>query len=108
MAIASSLLIPISSAYTLLVFILPVVVVLGDQDFHFNRLNIVYCCVIGIVLMPKQYALGFKAFQDSSITLGGILNPGLSLLIVFFITGKCLYMSKGNFFANRLEADVKI
>lgn len=59
MAIASSLLIPIAGGYTLMVFILPIVVVLGDRDFSFSRLNIIYCCYIGIMLMPKQIALGF-------------------------------------------------
>ncbi len=88
MAIASSLLIPIAGGYTLLVFILPIVVVLADKEFVFSRLNITYCCFIGIVLMPKQIALGFDIFQDSSITFGGILNPILSLSVIVFITCK--------------------
>jgi hypothetical protein len=88
MAIASSLLIPIAGGYTLLVFILPIVVVLADKDFVFSRVNITYCCFIGIVLMPKQIALGFDIFQDSSITFGGILNPILSLSVIAFITCK--------------------
>ena len=88
MAIASSLLIPIAGGYTLLVFILPIVVVIADKDFVFSRLNMTYCCFIGIVLMPKQIALGFDIFQDSSITFGGILNPILSLSVIVFITCK--------------------
>ena len=88
MAIASSLLIPIAGGYTLLVFILPIVVVLADKDFVFSRVNVTYCCFIGIVLMPKQIALGFDIFQDSSITFGGILNPILSLSVIVFITCK--------------------
>ena len=88
MAIASSLLIPIAGGYTLLVFILPIVVVLADKDFVFSRINITYCCFIGIVLMPKQIALGFDIVQDSSITFGGILNPILSLSVIAFITCK--------------------
>lgn len=97
MAIASSLLIPIASGYTLLVFILPIVVVLSDQDFSFNRLNIIYCCFIGVVLMPKQIPLGLGIFQDSSITFSGVLNPGLSLIVVLFIASKCLYTTRKSF-----------
>lgn len=88
MAIASSLLVPIAGGYTLMIFILPIVVVLADKDFVFSRLNIIYCCYIGVVLMPKQIALGFKNFGNSSITLGGILNPSLSLCVIVFIAGK--------------------
>jgi hypothetical protein len=88
MAIASSLLVPIAGGYTLMIFILPIVVVLADKDFVFSRLNIIYCCYIGVVLMPKQIALGFKNFENSSITLGGILNPSLSLCVIVFIAGK--------------------
>lgn len=95
MAIASSLLIPIAGGYTLMVFILPVVVVLADKDFTFSRLNIFYCCYIGIMLMPKQIAIDFGTFEDSSITLGGILNPGLSLAVILFITGKCFFARTG-------------
>jgi hypothetical protein len=94
MAISSSLLIPIAGSYTLTLFALPVVVVLADKDFGFNRLNIIYCCYIGVVLMPKQIALGFAPFQNTSMTFGGILNPGLSLLIVGFIAYRCFYMSR--------------
>jgi len=94
MAIASSLLIPIASGYTLMVFILPIVVVILDADFIFTRLNIIYCCFIGIVLMPKQIAIGFGAFEDFSITLGGILNPSLCLLVIVFITGKYFFLAK--------------
>jgi len=108
MAITSSLLLPIAGGYTLLVFILPIVVVIADQDFYFNSLNTIYCCFIGIVLMPKQYALGFRTYTDSSVTLGGVLNPGLSLLVIFFIAGKCLFLSKKTSFAKKLEAKVKI
>jgi hypothetical protein len=108
MAIASSLLIPIASGYTLMVFILPIVVVLTDKDFAFTRLNITYCCYIGIVLMPKQIALGFGIFEDSSITLGGIVNPSLSLVVILFITGKCFYSLKGSFPAETLKSDTKI
>ena len=97
MAIASSLLIPIAGGYTLLVFILPIVVVLGDSDFRFGRINIIYCCFIGIILMPKQIAIGFATFQDTSVTLGGILNPSLSLIMVLFITCKCLYLRRKQF-----------
>ena len=107
MAITSSLLLPIAGGYTLLVFILPIAVVLGDQDFCFNRLNTAYCCYIGIVLMPKQYALGFRTFQDSSITFGGVLNPGLSLLVLCFIAGKCLHLSIENFFADKKESSIE-
>jgi len=96
MAIASSLLIPIAGGYTLMVFILPVVVVLADTSFIFSRLNVIYCCYIGIVLMPKQIAIDFGTFEDSSITLGGILNPGLSLVVILFITGKCFFPSNEN------------
>jgi hypothetical protein len=94
MAIASSFLIPIAVGYTLLVFILPIVVVLTDKDFIFSRLNLIYCCYIGIVLMPKQIALGFSTFKNESITLGGILNPGLSLIVIVFIACKCLYLGR--------------
>ena len=41
MAIATSLLLPVAGGYTLMVFICPVVVVLVDKDFCFNRLNII-------------------------------------------------------------------
>ena len=88
MAIASSLLVPIAGGYTLMIFILPIVVVLADKDFVFSRLNIIYCCYIGVVLMPKQIALGFNNFKDSSITLGGVLNSSLSLCVIVFIAGK--------------------
>lgn len=108
MAIASSLLIPIAGGYTLLVFILPIVVVLADKDFVFSRINITYCCFIGIVLMPKQIALGFGTFQNTSITLGGILNPSLSLIIIILIAGKSLYLSRQNFLANKYKLDLKI
>ena len=94
MAIASSVMIPIAGGYTLLVFICPLVVVLADDDFRFDRLNIFYCCFIGIVLMPKQIPLGLGTFQDSSITFSGILNPSLSLIVILFIAGKCLYTSR--------------
>lgn len=97
MAIASSLLIPIAGGYTLLLFISPLVVVLTDNEFVFTRINIVYCCFIGVILMPKQISLGFQLFQDSSITIGGIVNAGLSLFIVFFIAGKCFYLNHRSF-----------
>ena len=96
MAIASSLLIPIAGTYTLMVFILPVVVVLSDKEFVFNRMNVYYCLFVGVILMPKQITLNFAVFQDASVTFGGILNSGLSLLVVIFITCKCFYLSKGN------------
>ena len=91
MAIASSLLIPIASGYTLMAFILPVVVVLTDKEFAFTRVNIFFCCYIGIMLMPNQIAFGFRTFEDSSITLGGILHPVLSLIVIVFIAVKCIY-----------------
>jgi len=91
MTIASSLLIPIAGGYTLMVFILPIVVVLADKDFAFSRLNIIYCCYLGIVLMPKQIDLRFQTFEPYAITVGGILNPSLSLLVVLFISGKCFF-----------------
>jgi hypothetical protein len=104
MAIASSLLIPIAGGYTLLVFILPVVVVLTDKDFIFSRLNIIYCCYIGIVLTPKQIALGFSTFKNQSITLGGVLNPGLSLIVIAFIACKCIYFGKKQSATDRYKA----
>lgn len=97
MAIASSLLVPIAGGYTLMIFILPIVVVLADKDFVFSRLNIIYCCYIGVVLMPKQIALGFNNFKDSSITLGGILNSSLSLCVIVFIAGKHLCSARNGF-----------
>lgn len=108
MAIASSLLIPIAAGYTLMLFILPIVVVLVDKELTFTRSNIVYCCYIGITLMPKQIALGFGTFQNTSITLGGILNPSLSLIIIILIAGKSLYLSRQNFLANKYKLDLKI
>jgi hypothetical protein len=45
--------------------------------------------------MPKQIAIDFGTFEDSSITLGGILNPGLSLAVILFITGKCFFARTG-------------
>ena len=91
MAIASSLLIPIASGYTLTMFILPIVVVLADKDFTFTRWNSVCCCYVGIMLMPKQIALGFGTFENSSMTLGGILNPSLSLIAIMIIAGKSIF-----------------
>ena len=94
MAIASSLLIPIAGGYTLLVFILPIVVVLADKDFAFSRINITYCCFIGMVLLPKQIDLRLQTFEPYALTLGGILNPSLALCVVVFIMGKH-FCSKG-------------
>ena len=108
MAIASSLLIPIASGYTLMLFILPLVVVLTDREFTFTRLNIVFCCYIGIMLMPKQIALGFRTFEDSSITLGGIMNPSLSLLVIGLITVKCLYTRRESLPAESREKTSEI
>jgi hypothetical protein len=48
------------------------------------------------MLMPKQIAIDFGTFEDSSITLGGILNPGLSLVVILFITGKCFFARNVN------------
>lgn len=96
MAIASSLLIPIAAGYNLMIFILPIVVVLTDKDFVFGRLNIIYCCYIGIVLMPKQIALDFDLYNSWSITLGGILNPGLSICVTAFIACKHFFSSRRN------------
>ena len=108
MSIASSLLVPIAAGYNLMVLILPIVVVLTDKDFVFGRLNIIYCCFIGIMLMPKQIALGFGPFQDTSITLGGILNPSLSLALIIVIFGKCLYLNRRNFLANKDILGVRV
>lgn len=96
MAIASSLLVPIAAGYNLMIFILPIVVVLTDKDFVFGRLNIIYCCYIGIVLMPKQIALDFDLYKSWSITLGGILNPGLSICVTAFIACKHFSSSRRN------------
>jgi hypothetical protein len=108
MVIASSLLIPIASGYTLMLFILPIVVVLADKNFVFSRLNISYCCYIGIILMPKQMALGFRTFAGNSITLGGILNPGLSLVVILFIAGKCFSSRMGLFSTEAQNLTTKI
>ena len=108
MSIASSLLVPIAAGYNLMVLILPIVVVLTDKDFVFGRLNIIYSCYIGIMLMPKQIALGFGPFQDTSITLGGILNPSLSLALIIVIFGKCLYLNRRNFLANKDILGVRV
>jgi hypothetical protein len=91
MAIASSLLIPIAGGYTLMVFILPIVIILADNDFTFSRLNIIYCCYLGIVLMPKQIDFRLQTFEPYAITLGGILNPSLSLIVVLFISCRCFF-----------------
>ena len=98
MAIASSLLLPIAGGYTLMIFILPIVVVLADKDFVFSRLNIIYCCYIGVVLMPKQIDFKLQTFEPYSITLGGILNPSLSLCVIVFIAGKHLCSASNSFF----------
>jgi hypothetical protein len=108
MAIASSLLIPIASTYTLMVFILPVVVVMSDKEFVFSRMNLIYCFIIGVMLMPKQIALSFAVFQDASVTFGGILNSGLSLLVVIFITCKCFYLNLGNSLVWRKKQNCRI
>ena len=100
MAIASSLLIPIAGGYTLLVFILPIVVVLADKDFVFSRVNITYCCFIGIVLMPKQIDLRLQTFEPYALTLGGILNPSLALCVVAFITGKHICSMRKNTYSH--------
>ena len=108
MGIASSLLVPIAGGYNLMIFILPTVVVTTDKDFVFSRLNIIYCCYVGIMLMPKQIALGFGTFQHTSITLGGILIPSLSLVVITLISGKCLYLNRGNFFANKFKLGLNV
>jgi hypothetical protein len=108
MAIASSLLIPIAGGYTLMTFILPIVVVLTDKDFVFTRLNITYCCYIGIMLMPKQITLSFALFQDTSITFGGILNPGLSVIVILIITVRNLFRRRQSLLVQTLVSDSAI
>ena len=108
MAIASSLLVPIAGEYTLVLFILPIVVILAEKDFVFSRLNTIYCCYIGLVLMPKRVELGFNQFENSSITWGGILNPVLSLCVIVLIAGKHISLIKKAPSVQTSKLDTKI
>ena len=93
-AIGSSMVIPIAGGYSLIAFMMPLAVILSEKNFLFRRLDVFYCCCIGLILMPKQFAIGFSELGNTTFTYGGILNPGLSLMIVCFIFFRSLTLRR--------------
>ncbi len=90
-AIASSLLIPIAGGYTLLAFLMPLVIIMTDNNFIFSKWNVFYCFYIGFMMMPKQIPIGFGYFSDSSFTYNSVLNPLCSLLVILITFTRSIF-----------------
>lgn len=107
-AILSSRLMPISSGYTLVVFLIPVFLILADHVEERQKSNRFCVFICALTMMPAQVRFGWLPFNPNTYTYSSLLGPAISLLFLTVMLLKALLparcqMGKVSFGARRLS-----
>lgn len=92
-AILASRLIPISSGYTLIVFLIPIFVVLADNAQERQRSNLICVLICALSIMPTQIRIGGLPFTPNSYTYSSLFGPAISLGFLFAMLLRALLPS---------------
>jgi hypothetical protein len=91
--ILASRLVPISSGYTLMAFLIPIFVVLADNAQERQRSNRICALICALSIMPTQIRIGGLPFAPNSYTYSSLFGPAISLCFLFAMLLRALLPS---------------